>query len=79
MARVWPNGGRYPDKDYIGIEVHNGVGHLLMLLNQQGIITSEFIVTCHRNMEHKIAIIVCGYASVFPHPWPQKESIIKDA
>ena len=46
-----------PDKDYIGIEVHTpGVGHLLMLLNEQGI--SNVRIYCHdaiEILEQKIA------------------------
>ena len=65
-----------PDKDYIGIEVHRpGVGHLLMLLNQQGL--SNVRIYCHdaiEIMEHKIADnSLAGVHLFFPDPWPKKK------
>ena len=65
-----------PDKDYIGIEVHRpGVGHLLMLLNQQGL--SNVRIYCHdaiEIMEHKVADhSLAGVHLFFPDPWPKKK------
>jgi tRNA (guanine-N7-)-methyltransferase len=65
-----------PDKDYIGIEVHKpGVGHLLMLLNQQGV--DNVRIYCHdaiEIMEHKIADnSLAGVHLFFPDPWPKKK------
>ena len=65
-----------PDKDYIGIEVHKpGVGHLLMLLNQQGL--DNVRIYCHdaiEIMEHKIADnSLAGVHLFFPDPWPKKK------
>ena len=65
-----------PDKDYIGIEVHRpGVGHLLILLNQQGL--NNVRVYCHdaiEIMEHKIADnSLSGVHLFFPDPWPKKK------
>ena len=70
-----------PDKDYIGIEVHRpGVGHLLILLNQQGL--NNVRVYSHdaiEIMEHKIADKSLGGVHLFfPDPWPKK-NITKDA
>ena len=65
-----------PDKDYIGIEVHTpGVGHLLMLLDQQGL--TNVRIYCHdaiEIMEHKIADNrLAGVHLFFPDPWPKKK------
>jgi len=65
-----------PDKDYIGIEVHKpGVGHLLMLLNQQGL--NNVRIYCHdaiEIMEHKITDnSLAGVHLFFPDPWPKKK------
>ena len=65
-----------PDKDYIGIEVHRpGVGHLLMLLNQQDL--NNVRIYCHDAidiMEHKIADnSLAGVHLFFPDPWPKKK------
>jgi tRNA (guanine-N7-)-methyltransferase len=65
-----------PDKDYIGIEVHKpGVGHLLMLLNQQGL--NNVRIYCHdaiEIMERKIADnSLAGVHLFFPDPWPKKK------
>ena len=70
-----------PDKDYIGIEVHKpGVGHLLMLLNQQGL--DNVRIYCHdaiEIMEHKIADnSLAGVHLFFPDPG-QKRNIINGA
>ncbi len=65
-----------PDTDYIGIEVHRpGVGHLLLLLDQQGI--NNVRVYCHdaieimtqRIADHSLA----GVHLFFPDPWPKKK------
>jgi tRNA (guanine-N7-)-methyltransferase len=65
-----------PDKNYIGIEVHRpGVGHLLMLLNQQGL--NNVRIYCHdaiEVLEHKIADNSLGGLHLFfPDPWPKKK------
>jgi len=65
-----------PDKDYIGIEVHRpGVGHLLLLLNQQSL--TNVRIYCHDAigiMEHKIADnSLSGVHLFFPDPWPKKK------
>jgi len=65
-----------PDKDYMGIEVHKpGVGHLLMLLNQQGL--NNVRIYCHdaiEIMEQKIADnSLAGVHLFFPDPWPKKK------
>ncbi|MCX7096846.1 MAG: tRNA (guanosine(46)-N7)-methyltransferase TrmB [Methylococcales bacterium] len=65
-----------PDQDYIGIEVHRpGVGHLLMLLNQQQI--NNVRVYSHDAidiLEHKIADnYLAGVHLFFPDPWPKKK------
>jgi len=65
-----------PDKDYIGIEVHRpGVGHLLLLLNQQNL--TNVRIYCHdaiEIMEHKIADnSLSGVHLFFPDPWPKKK------
>ncbi len=65
-----------PNKDYIGIEVHTpGVGHLLMLLHEQGI--SNVRIYCHDAIEvlenkcpdHSLA----GLHLFFPDPWHKKK------
>ncbi|MEI6147097.1 MAG: tRNA (guanosine(46)-N7)-methyltransferase TrmB [Methylococcales bacterium] len=65
-----------PDHDYIGIEVHKpGVGHLLMLLNEQGL--TNVRVYCHDAIDvleqklpdHSLA----GLHLFFPDPWHKKK------
>lgn len=65
-----------PDQDFIGIEVHRpGVGHLLMLLEQQGL--NNVRIYCHDAIEilqqkipdHTLA----GLHLFFPDPWPKKK------
>ncbi len=65
-----------PDKDYIGIEVHTpGVGHLLMLLNEQGI--NNVRIYCHdaiEILENKIPDhSLAGVHLFFPDPWHKKK------
>ena len=65
-----------PDTDYIGIEVHKpGVGHLMMLLDQQGL--NNVRIYCHdaiEIIEHKIADnSLAGVHLFFPDPWPKKK------
>ena len=64
------------DHDYIGIEVHKpGVGHLLILLNEQGL--TNVRVYCHDAIEileqkipdHSLA----GLHLFFPDPWHKKK------
>jgi tRNA (guanine-N7-)-methyltransferase len=64
------------DKDYIGVEVHRpGVGHLLMLLNQQNL--GNVRIYCHdaiEIMENKIANnSLAGVHLFFPDPWPKNK------
>lgn len=65
-----------PDNDYLGIEVHRpGVGHLMMLLNQQQI--NNVRIYCHDAIEileqklpdHSLA----GVHLFFPDPWPKQK------
>lgn len=65
-----------PDQDYIGIEVHRpGVGHLLMLLAQQGL--GNVRIYCHdaiEILEQKIPDNgLTGLHLFFPDPWPKKK------
>jgi tRNA (guanine-N7-)-methyltransferase len=65
-----------PDTDYLGIEVHRpGVGHLLMLLENQGL--KNVRVYCHDAVEifeHKIPDnSLAGVHLFFPDPWPKKK------
>lgn len=65
-----------PDKDYLGIEVHRpGVGHLMLLLNQQEI--NNVRIYCHDAidiLEHKLANhSLAGVHLFFPDPWPKKK------
>lgn len=65
-----------PDTDYIGIEVHRpGVGHLMMLLHQQGL--TNVRIYCHdaiEILEQKIPDnSVAGVHLFFPDPWPKKK------
>ncbi|MDD5412526.1 MAG: tRNA (guanosine(46)-N7)-methyltransferase TrmB, partial [Methylobacter sp.] len=60
----------------IGIEVHRpGVGHLMMLLDQQGL--NNVRIYCHdaiEIIEHKIADnSLVGVHLFFPDPWPKKK------
>jgi tRNA (guanine-N7-)-methyltransferase len=65
-----------PDTDYIGIEVHRpGVGHLMMLLDQQGL--TNVRIYCHDAidiLEHKLPdASLAGVHLFFPDPWPKKK------
>lgn len=65
-----------PDTDYIGIEVHRpGVGHLMMLLDQQGL--TNVRIYCHDAIdiiEHKMPDnSLSGVHLFFPDPWPKKK------
>ena len=65
-----------PDKDYIGIEVHKpGVGHLLILLNEQNI--SNVRIYCHDAidiLEHKLPDhSLAGLHLFCPDPWHKKK------
>ena len=66
----------HPENDYIGIEVHKpGVGHLLMLLNQQGLTNVRIYshdaieILEHKIPDHRLA----GVHLFFPDPWPKKK------
>lgn len=65
-----------PENDYIGIEVHRpGVGHLMMLLDQQGL--TNVRIYCHdaiEIIERKITDnSLAGVHLFFPDPWPKKK------
>ena len=65
-----------PDKDYIGIEVHTpGVGHLLILLHEQGI--NNVRIYSHdaiEILEQKITNnSLSGVHLFFPDPWHKKK------
>jgi tRNA (guanine-N7-)-methyltransferase len=65
-----------PDKDYIGIEVHRpGVGHLIMLLEQQGI--NNVRIYYHDAMEIMEQCIADNSLDAvhlfFPDPWPKQK------
>jgi tRNA (guanine-N7-)-methyltransferase len=65
-----------PDIDYIGIEVHRaGVGHLMMLLEQQGL--TNVRIYCHdavEIIEQKIPdSTLTGVHLFFPDPWHKKK------
>ena len=65
-----------PEFDYIGIEVHKaGVGHLLILLDQQGL--SNVRIYCHdaiEILEQKIPDnALSGVHLFFPDPWHKKK------
>jgi tRNA (guanine-N7-)-methyltransferase len=65
-----------PDIDYIGIEVHRaGVGHLMMLLEQQGLTNVK--IYCHDAVEifeQKIPdSTLTGVHLFFPDPWHKKK------
>jgi tRNA (guanine-N7-)-methyltransferase len=65
-----------PDIDYIGIEVHRaGVGHLMMLLEQQGL--TNVRIYCHdaiEIIEQKIPDgALAGVHLFFPDPWHKKK------
>lgn len=64
------------DIDYIGIEVHRpGVGHLMMLLDQQGL--TNVRIYCHDAIdiiEHRVPDnSLFGVHLFFPDPWPKKK------
>jgi len=65
-----------PDQNFLGIEVHRpGVGHLMMLLNRDGI--ENVRIYCHDALdilEHKIPdSSLAGVHLFFPDPWPKKK------
>jgi tRNA (guanine-N7-)-methyltransferase len=65
-----------PERDYIGIEVHRaGVGHLMMLLAQQGL--TNVRIYCHdaiEIIEQKIPDeALTGVHLFFPDPWHKKK------
>lgn len=66
----------HPEQDYIGIEVHRpGVGHLLMLLEQQQL--TNVRIYCHDAIEVLEQCIpdttLAGVHLFFPDPWPKKK------
>ena len=67
-----------PENDYIGIEVHRpGVGHLMMLLDQQGL--TNVRIYCHDAIdiiEQRLPIIAWpAYICSFPIPGRKKNII----
>lgn len=64
-----------PDCDYVGIEVHTaGVGHLLMLLDQQGL--TNVRIYCHDAVEIIEQLpdnSLTGLHLFFPDPWHKKK------
>jgi tRNA (guanine-N7-)-methyltransferase len=65
-----------PDIDYIGIEVHRaGVGHLMMLLDQQGL--TNVRIYCHdaiEIIEQKVPDNrLTGLHLFFPDPWHKRK------
>jgi tRNA (guanine-N7-)-methyltransferase len=65
-----------PETDYIGIEVHTpGVGHLMMMLDQQGI--SNVRIYSHDAIEVIENCLpdnfLAGLHLYFPDPWPKKK------
>ncbi len=72
---TWRMAQQEPDKNFIGIEVHEpGVGHLLMALDANGVenvrIACEDAVTF---LQHRIAAgSLAGIRIYFPDPWPKK-------
>jgi tRNA (guanine-N7-)-methyltransferase len=66
----------YPDKDYIGIEVHRpGVGHLLIQLEQQGL--QNVRIYCHDAVEILTNNLADNSLSAvhlfFPDPWHKRK------
>jgi tRNA (guanine-N7-)-methyltransferase len=65
-----------PETNYLGIEVHRpGVGHLLLLLEQQGL--TNVRIYCHDALEileqHIADNSLAGLHLFFPDPWPKKK------
>ena len=67
--------GRYPERNFLGIEVHTpGVGHLLQRLAAQNSTNARILqqdaleVLRHRLMDQSLA----GICVFFPDPWPKK-------
>ncbi len=66
----------HPENNYLGVEVHRpGVGHLLLLLQQQGL--TNVRIYCHDAMdilEQRVADnSLAGLHLFFPDPWPKKK------
>ncbi len=67
--------GAYPQRDFLGIEVHRaGVGRLLLALQAQGL--SNVRIICHdavEVLERQIPpAAVAEILILFPDPWPKK-------
>jgi tRNA (guanine-N7-)-methyltransferase len=72
---TWQMAQQEPDKNFIGIEVHEpGVGHLLMALEENHI--ENVRIACAdavEFMENRIAPgSISGIRIYFPDPWPKK-------
>ncbi len=72
---TWRMAQQEPDKNFIGIEVHEpGVGHLLMALDAHGI--DNVRIACEDAVpffQHRIPPgSLAGVRIYFPDPWPKK-------
>lgn len=66
---------RYPDNDYLGIEVHRpGIGHLLLELERRALANVRlFQADAVEILEHHIPDhALAGIFLFFPDPWPKK-------
>lgn len=72
---TWQMAQHEPEKNFIGIEVHEpGVGHLLMSLEKNNIDNVRIVCTdAVEFMEHRLAeASLAGARIFFPDPWPKK-------
>jgi tRNA (guanine-N7-)-methyltransferase len=72
---TWQMARAHPEENYLGVEVHRpGVGHLLLLLEHNGI--SNVRVACEDAVEFLRKRIPAdslgGVRIYFPDPWPKK-------
>ncbi len=66
---------RHPERDYLGVEVHEpGVGHLLLAIERQGL--GNLRIACHDAVEvverWLPAACLDEVLVFFPDPWPKK-------
>jgi tRNA (guanine-N7-)-methyltransferase len=66
---------RHPERDYIGVEVHEpGVGHLLLAVEREGL--GNLRIACHDAVEVVDRWLPAGCLDevlvFFPDPWPKK-------
>jgi len=67
--------GAYPERDFLGIEVHKpGVGHLMRLLERQGLSNVRiFYADALDILEQQISDeLLSGLYLFFPDPWPKR-------